>query len=123
MLPRIWRLNQDALTLVSIREIDQTLEWTEQEITPTLEPRASAVRLVYRLRSRAHNSVAFESVGAIGHAGVRALRMEFSRSDSDMLMLRFYRLNKEDAWVLAREALHDGTSQPNNGLQGTPGCP
>ena len=109
-MPAIWRVGGGALTLVSIREVEETLEWTEQEYSSNLQPRSSNSPLVYRLQAVDVNSATFETIGPVAHTGFRGLRMEFSAIDPGRLLLRFFRLNGDGDWSLAREALHERSS-------------
>ena len=121
-LPGIWRLGPNHLTLLAIREIDQTLEWTQQEFSASVEPRPDSSPLVYRLHSRERTSAVFGTVGAVTSPGVRALRMEWSLTEHGKLRLKFFRLSREGTWDLAREALHDpAPAVEQEGVHGTPG--
>ena len=105
-LPGIWRVGRESVTLISIREIDGTLEWCQQEFSSGLVPVPNSFPLVLRLHRSEDRGIVFESIGETGHSRVKVMRLELVLLEPNVLVLRFHAQDASGAWITVREAAH-----------------
>jgi hypothetical protein len=105
-LAGLWRLGSDSVSLLTIRDVEETIEWTQQEFRLTLDPHPTSPPIRLRLHSIAPMEIVFQSVGETGHARVKILRIALTRPESEVLILRFLAPDEAHGWVVVREEIH-----------------
>jgi hypothetical protein len=105
-LAGLWRLGSDSVSLLTIRDVEGTIEWIQQEFHLTLDPHPTSPRIRLRLHSIAPMEIVFESTGETGHAHVKVFRIALTRPESEILTLRFLTPDEARGWVIVREEIH-----------------
>ena len=101
----VWRLGPGSVTLVSIREVEGTVEWRERTYNLQLEPDPRSPLAILKLRTIGIDEVEFEASAAEDQHG-RLFRMGLRRTDKRSLRITFAIPDPSGTWTVVRDEEH-----------------